>query len=297
MCDSPDCLETLVTILNIHIPEILSTLDNYVVKGGRASDFYISKQTGLQLIRFTDWDIACKNSQDQMAIKQKIMDYLSNVGINKNDIKSLKIRTNDGKSGIQLGINCNGSTCFFVDIVIYDKDDNIFQNIEKANGINYINYTYMLNDLDLTFKDRVKNFSEWLNNYGITGIDTINLTSNVNTYLDTVKQQLLQRLSDKLKHDIAEIDNDNELTEKEKNEDKDELYKKTKESEVQLYTVILPSLKNKLEKLIRTDDRLKTFKKGGHRKTIKRVKKKNKLKNSIKKRNVKSRRPRNYRKK
>jgi hypothetical protein len=286
MCDSADCLETLVTILNIYIPEILSSVDNYVVKGGRASDYYISKQTGIKLLRLTDWDIACKNTEDQTIIKQKIIEYLNKVKIS--NIKILKIRTNDGKPGIQLGINCNGSTCFFVDIVVYSNDTVIFENIQKYNGINYINYNYMLNDLDLTFKDRIKNFAEWLNNYGITGIDTINLTSNINTYLDTVKQQLLQRLTDKLKHDIDEIDNDNELTEKEKNEDKDEIYNKTEESKIQLYTTILPSLKSKLEKLIRTDDRLKSFKKGGQ----KSIKKRGRKNTKVRRNKTKVRKPR-----
>ena len=65
MCETELCQEKLNIILNLYIPQILPALDNYVVKGGRASDFYISQSTHQMLFGFTDWDLACDSEASQ----------------------------------------------------------------------------------------------------------------------------------------------------------------------------------------------------------------------------------------
>lgn len=157
MCDTIDCKELLKSILNVYMPQILPRLDNYVVKGGRASDYYIDKTTGLP---FTDWDIACTTIAAQETIRNQIIEFLKK---GFNNIKEEKIVTNDNKKGIQIGVDCKGQTCFFTDIVLYSPDDPIFINNELSKeGIKYINIDYLLHDLSETYKDRIHNLSEWL---------------------------------------------------------------------------------------------------------------------------------------
>ena len=153
MCDTIDCKELLTTILNVYMPRILPRLDNYVVKGGRASDYYINKKTGIPFITFTDWDIACTTIAAQETIRNQIIEFLKKEGFN--NIKEEKIVTNDEKKGIQIGVDCNGQICFFTDIVLYSPDDPIFiglnlntnSNLSCLNLIGFLITKYFNNRL------------------------------------------------------------------------------------------------------------------------------------------------------
>ena len=283
MCDSIECMEILTTILNKYIPEVLPTLHNYVIKGGRASDYYISQHSGEELIRFTDWDIACDGIESQISIKNKIIDYLDQHGIS--NIKIQSITTPDNKSGIQIGINCNSSDCYFADIVIYNSDDAIFSNIQTNNNIRYINIDYLLSDLQNTYKDRITNLSDDLYNFHITNIDLNNLNNSIDFYMGEIAIQLIKKYSIKSATDIARINKDKNLDQEEKMEEIEGINKSVQEGIRQMYSEILPKFKMNFEKLMRTSDRLKKIKallnvKGGK-------KNKTKIKNkTFKKRNI-----------
>jgi hypothetical protein len=281
MCDSVECMEILTTILNKYIPEVLSTINNYVIKGGRASDYYISQYTGKELIRFTDWDIVCDSIESQTLIKSKIIDYLNQQGIS--NIKIQPIITHDNKSGIQIGISCINSICYFVDIIIYKNDDPIFSNIETNNNLRYINIDYLLNDLQNTYKDRITNLTEELHNFHINNIDLNNLTSTINFYIDEIEIKLINNYSKKSASNIALIKKDKYLDQQEKMEEIEKLNKSVREDVKQIYSVILPKFKTNFEKLFRTSDRLEKIKKllnikGGKKIKIKRRNKTLKLK-------------------
>jgi hypothetical protein len=287
MCDSIECMEILTTILNIYIPEILPNVNNYVIKGGRASDYYISKSIGEDLIRFTDWDIACDGIESQNLIKDRIIEYLSQHGIL--NIKIQSITTSDNKSGIQLGINCNTSDCYFADIVIYNPDDPIFSNIQTNNNIRYINIDYLLSDLQETYKDRVRNLSYELYNFHITNIDINNLNNlnnSIDFYMGEISIQLIKNYSIKSATDIVRINKYKDLDQQEKMEEIEGINKSLQDGIRQMYSEILPKFKNSFEKLIRTADRLKKINKILNIKGGKKMKTKKRNK-TLKKRNIK----------
>ena len=274
MCDSIECMEILTTILNKYIPEVLPTLQNYVIKGGRASDYYISQHSGEELIRFTDWDIACDSIEAQKVIKNGIIAYLNQHGVS--NIKIQPITTPDNKSGIQLGVNCGSSDCYFTDIVIYNPDDPIFSNIQVNNNIKYINLDYLLSDLQNTYKDRIKNLSEDLYNFHINNINLNNLNSNIDFYMGEIAIQLIKNYSIKSATDIARINKDKDLDQEEKMEEIKGINKSVQEGIRQLYSEILPKFKTSFEKLIRTADRLKKIEALLNVKGGKKIKKRNK---------------------
>lgn len=271
MCDTIECMEIITTILNKYIPEILPTLENYVVKGGKASDFYISHNTGKELIRFTDWDLACNSEESQTIIKNKILDYLDKQGIL--NIKQQKIVAHDGKKGLQIGIECAGEECFFVDIVIYSPDDSIFIDNTINGNVRYVNINYLLNDLQQTYSEREDRLSEELDTFNITGIDSHNITNDISYYMNQIREQLILNRKIKASSDICKINQDKSLEEEEKKEYIDEIINIDIN---ELISEILPSFRNSIEKLLRTKDRLqkireiadRNYKKGG-KKTIK----------------------------
>lgn len=271
MCDTEICKEILNTILNKYIPSILPTLNNYVVKGGRASDFYISKNTGQQLFGFTDWDLACNSGQSQLIIKDTIISALKENGIR--DIQTQKITTQDNKSGIQLGIKCDNDICFFVDIVIYDNSDPIFKDNITNEGINYVNLNYLLDDLQTTNSERTLRLSDELNNFHINDINTNDLTNNVESYINIIKEQLIRKRTSKAVAEIASIMRDSTLDENEKLEDIEEVNNRTSIDINNLISEIIPEFKSKFEKLLRTNYRLKMLQQMGGRKIIIKTKK------------------------
>lgn len=279
MCDTIECMEILTTILNIHIPAILPSLNNYVVKGGRASDFYISQYTGKELIRFTDWDLACNSRENQTVIKDKVITYLNQQGIT--NIATQTITTQDDKLGIQLGIKCNGTNCFFIDIVIYPPSDPIFNSNQTNKGINYVNLNYLFDDLNITNTERIQRLIEELDNFNIINIDVNNLTNDINFYIDDIRNQLIKKRTLKAENDISEILKDTDLNDIEKEEDIEETNKKFSDDISYIISEILPTFRTNFEKLIRTNERFKKIssliqqKAGKKRKTKKIIKKNN----------------------
>ncbi len=278
MCDTKNCKEMLATILNVYMPQILSRLDNYVVKGGRASDYYIDKTRGIPL---TDWDIACTTISAQETIRNQIIEFLKKKGFN--NIKEEKIVTNDKKKGIQIGVDCNGQTCFFTDIVLYSPDDPIFiKNTLSEQDIKYINIDYLLHDLNETYQDRIHNLSEWLHELHIDNVNPSELTyDNIDPILDSIKQTHITLTTVQFDKNIALLDDDTdyELTQEEKDEDKKEITDKYENDIREINTVTIPDLRGRFEKLIRTKDRRNKLKKeigGKKRKTKRRSKSKRK---------------------
>jgi hypothetical protein len=268
----------LATILNVYMPQILSRLDNYVVKGGRASDYYIDKTRGIPL---TDWDIACTTISAQETIRNQIIEFLKKKGFN--NIKEEKIVTNDKKKGIQIGVDCNGQTCFFTDIVLYSPDDPIFiKNTLSEQDIKYINIDYLLHDLNETYQDRIHNLSEWLHELHIDNVNPSELTyDNIDPILDSIKQTHITLTTVQFDKNIALLDDDTdyELTQEEKDEDKKEITDKYENDIREINTVTIPDLRGRFEKLIRTKDRRNKLKKeigGKKRKTKRRSKSKRK---------------------
>ena len=254
MCDTIDCKELLTTILNVYMPRILPRLDNYVVKGGRASDYYIDKTSSLP---FTDWDIACTTIAAQETIRNQIIEFLKKEGFN--NIKEEKIVTNDEKKGIQIGVDCNGQICFFTDIVLYSPDDPIFiNNTLSEQGIKYINIDYLLRDLRETYQDRIHNLSEWLHELHIDNVNPSELTyDNIDPILNSIKQTHITLTTVQFDKNIALLDDDTdyELTQEEKDEDKKEITDKYENDIREINTVTIPDLRGRFEKLIRTKDR------------------------------------------
>jgi hypothetical protein len=259
MCDTLDCKELLNPILNVYMPQILQPLDNYVVKGGRASDYYIDKTSG---IPFTDWDIACTSKVVQKTIRSQIIEFLKKEGLN--NIKEETIVTNDNKSGIQLGVDCKGQPCFFTDIVLYPPDDPIFINNEiSEQGIKYINIDYLLHDLKKTHEDRIDNLKEWLNELNIVNVSPSELTyDNIDPILDSIKQTHIALIKVQFDKNIALLDDDSdyELTKEEKDEDKKEIIDKYDNDINEIDTVTIPDLRARFEKLIRTKERFNKLK-------------------------------------
>jgi hypothetical protein len=260
------------------MPQILSPLDNYVVKGGRASDYYIDKTRGIPL---TDWDIACTTVSAQETIRNQIIEFLKKKGFN--NIKEEKIVTNDKKKGIQIGVDCNGQTCFFTDIVLYSPDDPIFiKNTLSEQDIKYINIDYLLHDLNETYQDRIHNLSEWLHELHIDNVNPSELTyDNIVPILDSIKQTHITLTTVQFDKNIALLDDDTdyELTQEEKDEDKKEITDKYENDIREINTVTIPDLRGRFEKLIRTKDRRNKLKKeigGKKRKTKRRSKSKRK---------------------
>jgi hypothetical protein len=251
------------------MPQILPRLDNYVVKGGRASDYYIDKLTG---IPFTDWDIACTTSESQETIRNQIIKFLKEEGLK--NIKEEKIITNDEKKGIQIGVECNGEICFFTDIILYSPDDPIFINNEiSKEGIKYINIDYLLDDLTKTYHDRIHNLSEWLHELHIDNVNPSELTyDNIDPILNSIKQTHNTLITTQFEKNITLLDDgtDYELTQEEKDEDKKEIRDKYENDIREINTVTIPDLKARFEKLIRTKDRYNKLKKEGGGKKRKR---------------------------
>ena len=278
MCETLHCKELLNPILNVYMPQILQPLDNYVVKGGRASDYYIDKTSG---IPFTDWDIACTSKVAQKTIRSQIIEFLKKEGFN--NIKEETIVTNDNKSGIQLGVYCKGEPCFFTDIVLYPPDHPIFINNEiSEQGIKYINIDYLLDDLTQTYRDRIHNLKEWLDEIHIVNVNPSELTyDNIDSILDSIKQTHIDLLKVQLDKSIALLDDDTdyELTQEEKDEDKKEITDKYENDINEIDTDIIPGLRARFEKLIRTKERFNKLKResgGKKRKTKRRGKSKRK---------------------
>ena len=261
MCDTIDCKELLKPILNVYMPQILPRLDNYVVKGGRASDYYIDKTRG---IPFTDWDIACTTISVQETIRNQIIEFLKKEGFN---IKEAEIVTNDNKKGIQIGVDCNGQTCFFTDIILYSPDDPIFINNELSKeDIKYINIDYLLHDLSVTYQDRIHNLSAWLHQLHIDNVNPSELTyDNIVPILDSIKQTHTALITAQFDRNIALLDDDTdyELTQQEKDEDKKEITDKYENNIHEINTITIPDLRARFEKLIRTKDRYNKLKKEG----------------------------------
>lgn len=252
MCDTEACKSSLKNIMDNYIPRILPQLGDYVVKGGRASDYYISKLSGKKPATYTDWDIACKTERLQSQICDQIIRNLNNFGFT--DIKRTSIVAKDRKKGLQLGVQCNEDVCYFVDIVVYGPDDPAFINIQTSDdGIKYISEEYLLTDLEATYQDRINDLKSWLGNLHITDIDPENLSNeNYNDILESIKKTLIQFLDDKFSLDISDIDDDDDFSQKEKDEDKQDLKKRYTDDIDEINTITIPQLKDRFEKLIRT---------------------------------------------
>lgn len=274
MCETEMCKEILNTILNGYIPQILPRLHNYIVKGGRASDFYISQSTHQMLFGFTDWDLACDSEATQTIIKNTIISYLNENSIR--DIKTQKITTPDKKRGEQLGIECNGEICFFIDIVVYESTDDIFNNPLISNGINYVNIDYLFDDLKQTNTDRTERLTEQLELLEITTIDPHRLTDNVNSYMDIIQQQIIRRATDKGIAETIKIEQNPRYTSDAKDDYIEEIKKQTSDNINSFISEELPKIRTDIQKLIRTNIRLRQIsqivdqqKAGRKRKTIK----------------------------
>lgn len=274
MCETELCKEILNTILNGYIPQILPTLHNYVVKGGRASDFYISQSTGQMLFGFTDWDLACDSKETQETIENTIKSYLSQRGIR--NIQSQQIITQDSKPGKQLGIKCDEEKCFFIDIVIYGSSDPIFNSPSIDNGINYININYLFDDLKQTNTDRTERLSQELSDFNIVDIDVYNLTDNINLYMDNIQQQLTKSITDKGLDDIKKIESNIKISPKRKVEYIEEIKEQIANNIASIISELLPKIKTNIQKLLRTNYRLQKISEiigqqtaGRKRKTIK----------------------------
>ena len=274
MCETELCQEKLNIILNLYIPQILPALDNYVVKGGRASDFYISQSTHQMLFGFTDWDLACDSEASQTIIKNTIISYLNEQGIT--NIETHTTTTPDKKHGIQLGIKCNEEICFFIDIFIYESTDDIFNNPLISNGIKYVNIDYLFDDLKQTNTDRTERLSEQLELLDITTIDPHRLTDNVNSYMDIIQQQIIRRATDKGIAETIKVQENPRYISDEKDDFIEEIKKRTSDNINSFISEELPKIRTDIQKLIRTNIRLRQIsqivnqqKAGRKRKTIK----------------------------
>lgn len=247
-------MELITTIVNNYIPNVLQTLENYVVKGGKASDYYITHYKGKKIIRFTDWDLACNSIESQEIIKNTIINYLSTYGIS--NIVIQRIINHDAKKGIQIGMDCGNSISYFLDIIIYEQNDPIFTNILINNNIRYININSLLTDLQETYNDRINNLSKELFEFRIMDIDINRLNDNIEFYMNKITNQLIQKYSIKTTTDIAKIKKLKTLSETDKNEDIKDVQNYLQNNIIQMYSDILPKFRLHFEKLIRTYTRL-----------------------------------------
>jgi hypothetical protein len=287
MCDTPECNEILMNITNNIIPNILKSSEGYVVKGGKASDYYIKKQSGEVLNEFTDWDIACKTKEIQEAIYKQIKDTITK---NYSSYKIIEenVRTKDEKKGIQIGINCNGKDCFFVDLIIYSASDKIYQNNETNNGIIYISKSYLLDDLKQTYEDRINDLTVFLQNWDVNLIpDPSKLDDGYKDYLRLIRILFDKKLKTEHKQNINSIDNESsqEIDEEERNEIIQEYNDRYIKGIEELENIIIPDIESRIKKLIRTKSRYEQLiqKKGG--KKMRKLKSRNKSRNKLKSRN------------
>ena len=254
MCDDPQ--ELLATVLNVYIPEILPRLSNYVVKGGRASDYYIHKTRG-GFITFTDWDIACTEETLESNCRL-IIDFLSTKGIRVNkDIIIL-----EENRGYQLGFDC-GKMYYFIDVIAYPSDNKIFMHI-KRDTINYVDYDYLLSDLAQTYRDRIHNLNVWLSELKI-----YNVTVNENDYemlLEAISTKLTTILRETFERDKIRIQTDTSLTKEEINEDFIDLATRYDRDIVELNTITIPDLRERFEKLLRTKIRYERLQRSNKKK-------------------------------
>lgn len=274
MCDSD---ENYLTILNEYIPNILQNLKlEYVVKGGRSFDYYLYLENGEKMIYLTDWDIACY-AENIEEIKNIIMSYIEEKSLK---LMTENITTNDNKKGIQIGIEPN--KCFFIDLVTYDKDNEIFKNITIGNdNIKYVNKQYMLNDLRNTYEDRRKNIIEGLEHYGINQFNFVSLNDD----LSNIQSILFKKINDKQTFDIKKYETNyssGNLDSEEYEEIKEELNERFINNVESLYNETIPEIKNILSKFYRTKNRYnKLYKNSGGKKISKIT---NKLKKNFRKR-------------
>ena len=277
MCDTEECLEIVTTLLNTIIPNILTTCEKYVVKGGRSIDFYIhKKKQSVPLITLTDWDIIC-SKDTQKIIKKKIIESIDAFLKSYNIIHDIKIVTSnmtmpDGKKGIQIGIHCNESDCFLVDLIVYDDNDEIFtDNQRDDNGINYISKNYMVHDLKQTETDRLQNLDDFTVDFNL---DKLNLNDTVEKNIGEIETKYKNNLQKYLDEQKKMIDDDSakDYSIKDRLEDKTYLQKNYETSVSELYSEIIPKTKDTISKYLRTKHRLSVFKdelgKGFTRKNI-----------------------------
>jgi len=258
MCDDPK--ELLATILNVYMPQILPTLDKYVVKGGRASDYYTYRKTGSMFITFTDWDIACVEDQLDPICRQ-IIDDLTARGI---DVVTERIITHEGKRGIQLGFNCNRILYYFADVIAHPSNHRVFMNINK-DTIKYIDYDYLLSDLAQTYRDRIHNLNIWLSELHIHDV-----TVHEDTYeklLESISEHISTRLRKTFERDIKNIKEETDLTKREKREDLSDLFRRYRRTISELKNVTIPDLRERFEKLIRTKIRYEKLQRSAKRKS------------------------------
>jgi hypothetical protein len=287
MCDSPPCIDMYITILNIDIPDFLKDSTNYVVKGGRAYDFYTFKEKGQKMLHLTDWDLAC-NSENCENLKENLIIFLQNrhpdLIINVDKLKFL-----DDKEGFKLTFKCNENNCDFIDLVKYNSTDSIFTDTLTDNGINYINHAYMIKDLTETYNDRLRHIINGLENYNIT-FNEDSFTNFVQDY-NTIKKIIIKQIHDKYDINRSEIIASYEKKlkkpganiiklNKELDDLLDEIRKQYDDNYQTTISQDLPPFRDILSKFYRTKERYNILKTGGKRKrkTLKNRKYKRKTK-------------------
>lgn len=279
MCDLEPCIDSYLTILNIDIPEILKNNNNYVVKGGRAFDYYTYTINGQKMIHLTDWDIACTPSNcDQL--KNTILEYLKQKH-NLNFIQQ-NISLPGEKNGTQIGFKCASNECYFVDLVKYESDDSIFTNIVKNDNINFISREYMLNDLRETYKDRKDALIESLPTFGID-LSRITFENYSNDYKN-VEDDIMKGLLDEYNRNVDETTKrfirrsknpqlDIEELEIELKEDLDDIKDRFEKNILSVKEETLHDLKEKFLKFYRTKTRYDILNPTGGRRKTKTLKK------------------------
>lgn len=226
MCDAIECMEQMMTVLNLGVPKVLAVSDHYVVKGGRAIDYHIMKKNGIRLLRLTDWDIAVDSMEAQTTLSNAIVKVLKttyNIDTTqtKIDFKGLK--------GVQINILCGDKGCPFMDIIQYDPDKPIFNNTVVDENIRYISYEYTMTDLDETYKDRVSNLDSYLDNIGIDIRSKYITSRNADQMTDRVRNFMIKQLTDKYEQDKTAIDEmltdeDYQISPEDHKEEMDQLY-------------------------------------------------------------------------
>ena len=164
--NTEDC-PLLRVITEEHTPELLRQLESmeYVVKGGKACDYYITQQCEQKPAWNTDWDIACKDDSTKSAISKRANNVVLSIPERPSLILT-NITTLDKKKGTQLGINCGKYTNYFLDIVVYSDGDEVYDNFTTEGGIKYVSKEYLLKDLHECYQDRIEQLRRGFINIG-----------------------------------------------------------------------------------------------------------------------------------
>ena len=251
MCDSEECMEQMMTVLNVCVPQVLARSEHYVVKGGRAIDYHIMKKNGIRLLRLTDWDIAVDSIESEQTLADAIKEELKTYNIG-----TIQTKLNfKGIKGLQISIQC-GEGCAFIDIIQYEPTDEIFQNTEIDKNIRYIPYEYTIRDLEETYLDRERDLDEYFHHIGID-IHASQITSdNADQMTDVLRNFITMRYmkkyeEDKVKIDEMLTDEDYKITPAEHTEEMNELAKRHQDANLHTEKIV-GRMKERFQKLART---------------------------------------------